>query len=73
MDRDRFVSLAILAIAGVVLGFVVRGLSRMAVGVEVANVLAAPLVVGGFALVVGLTAVAVLAALGVGPLAHDND
>lgn len=74
MDRHRFVTLAVVALGAVVLGFVVRGVTRVVVGVDVANVLAAPLVLGGFGLVVLLTGLAGLGALGVGPLrARDND
>lgn len=75
MDRDRFVALSIVAIGAVILGFVVRGSVRIVLDVGVANLLAAPLILGGFAMVVALTAVAVLAMLGRGPLlrSHDND
>lgn len=74
MDRDRFVTLSIVAIGAIIIGFVVRGLVRITLGVELANLAAAPLIIGGFVLVVILTAMAGLAHLGRGPLgARDND
>lgn len=76
MDPDRFVTLGIVAIVAVIVGFIVRALSRAIVSTEVASVIAAPFILGGFALVVALTVVAALAHLGVGPLAEatrDND
>lgn len=74
MDRERFVALSVLAFALVIGGFVVRGVTRALVDGRTGDVLAAPLIGGGFVLIVGLTCLSALSYLGVGPLASvDND
>ncbi|MFP4591686.1 MAG: hypothetical protein ACLFMX_08685 [Halobacteriales archaeon] len=69
MDRDRFVTVALAAIGAVLVGFVLRGLTRVFVDVGVADLVAAPFVLGGFVAIVALAALAGLGAIGVGPLA----
>lgn len=69
MNRDRFVSLSLLAFAMVITGFITRGMSRIFVGPDIATLIAAPLLIGGFGLIVALTLLAGLARLGIGPLA----
>lgn len=68
MHRGRFVGLSLVAFALVVLGFVVRGLTRVAIGAETANLVALPLVGGGFVLIAVLAVLSALAYLGRGPL-----
>lgn len=69
MRRDRFVTVAIVAIGLIVVGFIVRGLTRVPFGAETADLLAFPFIGGGFVVIVGLTILAALAKAGIGPLA----
>ena len=59
MDRNRFVSLSLVAFGCVLASFVTLGLSRIALGYRTAQVLAAPFGLVAFALVVVLFAAAV--------------
>lgn len=65
MDRNAFVSRALLAFGLVAASFVVLGFSRLVLPYRTARLLAAPLLFAGALLVVALLARAVLAAVGV--------
>lgn len=65
MDRSGFVRLAVIAFGLVILSFFVRGLSRIVLGVETANLLQAPLAIVGFVLLVYLFVRATLDAVGI--------
>lgn len=65
MDRSGFVRLAVIAFGLVILSFFVRGLSRIVLGVETANLLQAPLAIVGFGLLVYLFVRATLDAVGI--------
>lgn len=54
MDRDGFVKLAVLAFGLIVASFIVRGFGRLLVGLDVAEIAQAPLLLSGFGLVVYL-------------------
>lgn len=69
MLRENFVWLSILAFATILSGFIVRGAGRSLFGGQTGDLLAAPLIIGGFALIVILTIASVLAYLGIGSLA----
>ena len=76
MDRDRFVTFALLAFGMIIVGFITRALSRLVVDAQTATLIAAPLILGGFGIVIALTVLSILAYLGVGPLStpvHDKD
>lgn len=59
MDRDRFVSLSLLAFGCVLASFVTLGFGRLALGYRTAKLLAAPFGLVAFALVVVLFAASV--------------
>ncbi|MFB6269204.1 MAG: hypothetical protein ABEH83_04615 [Halobacterium sp.] len=65
MDRDTYVSRALLAFGLVAASFVVLGFSRLVLPYRTARLLAAPLLFAGAALVAVLVVQAVLAAVGV--------
>ena len=65
MDRSGFVKLSIIAFGLVIVSFVVRGLSRIVLEVEVANLLQAPFALVGFGLLVYLFVRATLDAVGI--------
>ena len=65
MDRTGFVKLAAIAFALVIVSFVVRGLSRVFLEVEIANLLQAPFALVGFGLLVYLFVRATLDAVGI--------
>lgn len=68
--------LSLLAFGMVIAGFVVRGMARSFIGGRAGDLLAAPLVIGGFSLIVVLTVIAAVGLLGFGPLGDrvgDND
>jgi len=72
VDGGSFLTLFFGAVAFAVLGFLVRGVSQFAVDPDTAELLASPLLFGGFALAVAafLLAVSVklgLVAVGTGP------
>lgn len=69
MLRENFVWLSILAFATILGGFIVRGAGRSLFGGQTGDLLAAPLIIGGFALIVILTLASILAYLGIGSLA----
>lgn len=69
MLQDRFIQLSLIAFTLVLSGFVVRGMTRAFVGGRAGDLLAAPLIAGGFVLIVVLTVVSVLGFAGYGPLA----
>ena len=64
MNRERFVMLAVIAFGIVGLSFVVRGVSRLFVGSERAQLVSAPIAVLGFLLLVYLFVRASLDAIG---------
>ena len=68
MDRDGFVKLALLAFALVITSFFVLGFSRLVLPFRVAQTLAAPIGLLGFALVVFLFVRATLSVVGVWPI-----
>ncbi|AEH38001.1 hypothetical protein [Halopiger xanaduensis] len=72
MDRAGFVKLAAIGFALVVASFVVRGVARLVVGRELAELLQAPLIFAGFALLVYLFVRATLDAVGIWPV-EDPD
>ncbi len=65
MDRSGFVKLAFIAFGLVIVSFVVRGLSRIVLEVEIANLLQAPFALVGFGLLVYLFVRATLDAVGI--------
>jgi hypothetical protein len=65
MRAAALTKLAALAAACAVGGFLVLGVSRLLVGYDIAQVVAAPLFLAGFALAIGLAAVGALWKLGV--------
>lgn len=65
MDREGFVKLALLAFGLVIVSFFVRGFGQLLLGREVAELLQAPLLLGGFLLVVYLFVRATASVLGV--------
>ncbi|MDS0477343.1 hypothetical protein [Natrinema sp. 1APR25-10V2] len=65
MDRSGFVKLAVIAFGLVIVSFVVRGLSRIVLEVEIANLLQAPFALVGFGLLVYLFVRATLDAVGI--------
>lgn len=65
MERDTFVSRALLAFALVAASFVVLGFSRLVLPYRTARLLAAPLLFAGAALVALLLLQSMLAAVGV--------
>ncbi|WP_459809603.1 hypothetical protein [Halopiger thermotolerans] len=68
MDRSGFVRLAVIGFALVVASFVVRGVTRLIVGAELAALLQAPLIFAGFLLLVYLFVRATLDAVGIWPV-----
>ncbi|RQG95683.1 hypothetical protein [Natrarchaeobius oligotrophus] len=64
MNRSGFVKLAVVGIGLVVVSFFVRGFGQLAFGRGVAELLQAPIIVVGFALLVYLFVRATLDALG---------
>ncbi len=68
MHRDRFVTFALIAFGMIIVGFITRALSRLVVDTQTATLIAAPLILGGFGIVILLTCLSILAYLGVGPL-----
>lgn len=68
MNQQQFVQLAILAFALVVASFVVLGTSRLLLSYRTAQLLAAPIGLAGFGLVVYLFLRATGSALGVAPI-----
>ncbi|WP_255170724.1 hypothetical protein [Natrononativus amylolyticus] len=68
MNQQQFVQLAILAFCLVIASFVVLGTSRLLFGYRTAQLLAAPVGLLGFGLVVFLFLRATGAALGVAPI-----
>ncbi|MFC4407539.1 hypothetical protein [Haloarchaeobius iranensis] len=54
MDRDRYVTLALLAFGLVLVGFVLLGFGRIFLGYHTAQLLSAPFGLTGFAIVVVL-------------------
>ncbi|WP_256301513.1 hypothetical protein [Haloarchaeobius salinus] len=54
MDRDRYVTLALVAFGLVLVGFVLLGFGRIFLGYHTAQLLSAPFGLTGFALVVVL-------------------
>lgn len=65
MDRERFVMLAVIAFGIVAVSFVLRGVGRVFVGLEVARLVSAPVAVAGFLLLAYLFVRATLDAVGV--------
>ncbi|WP_280537412.1 hypothetical protein [Halopenitus sp. POP-27] len=68
LTPSRFVWLALIAVALIVVSFVIRGLSRLVVGYDVAMGLSAPFLLAGGLLVVGLTLRGLLDLLGIAPI-----
>lgn len=73
MLREHFVGLSIVAIGLVIGGFIVRGFTRALVDGQTGDLLAAPLIGGGFLLIVVLTVASTLGYLGVGPLGPTDN
>ncbi|OAQ51065.1 hypothetical protein HTG_18430 [Natrinema mahii] len=65
MDRSGFVKLAVIALGLVVLSFFVRGISRLVLGAETAELLQAPIALVGFVLLVYLFVRATLDYVGI--------
>lgn len=65
MDRSGFVKLAVIAFGLVIVSFFVRGIGRIVLGTETAELLQAPLAVIGFGLLVYLFIRATLDAVGI--------
>lgn len=65
MDREGFVKLAVIAFGVVFMSFVIRGTGQLIFGREIAELLSAPVAVGGFLLLVYLFVRATLDAVGV--------
>ncbi len=65
MDRSGFVKLAVIALGLVVLSFFVRGISRLVLSVETAELLQAPIALVGFVLLVYLFVRATLDYVGI--------
>ncbi|WP_222918981.1 hypothetical protein [Natrinema sp. SYSU A 869] len=65
MDRSGFVKLAVIAFGLVILSFFIRGLSRIVLEMETANLLQAPFAIVGFVLLVYLFVRATLDFVGI--------
>lgn len=65
MDRNRYVTLAVLAFALILASFIVLGLARIVLPFRIAQLLAAPIVLTAAGLVVYLLAWAILVTLGI--------
>ncbi|MGQ3413941.1 hypothetical protein ACT4ML_17070 [Natrinema sp. LN54] len=72
MDRSGFVKLAVIAFALVIVSFFVRGVSRIVLETETAELLQAPLALIGFGLLVYLFIRATLDAVGIWTV-EDSD
>lgn len=72
MDQGWFIPSAIVAFLLIIVGFVVRGMSRALIDGQTGDLLAAPLIGVGFLMIVGLTVVSVLGWAGFGPLADAD-
>lgn len=72
MNRHEFVRLAVLAIGIVVVSFVVLGFGRLVLPFRTAQLLAAPIGLVGFALLVYLFVRATLATVGVWAIETDQ-
>ncbi|MFB1063880.1 hypothetical protein [Natrinema sp. H-ect4] len=65
MDRSGFVKLAVIGFGIVITSFFVRGISRIVLDVETANLLQAPLAIVGFGLLLYLFVRATLDFVGI--------
>ncbi|QLK26089.1 hypothetical protein HYG81_00175 [Natrinema zhouii] len=65
MDQSGFVKLAVIAFGIVIASFFVRGISRIVLDVETANLLQAPLAIVGFGLLLYLFVRATLDFVGI--------
>ncbi|PGF18020.1 hypothetical protein CP556_19245 [Natrinema sp. CBA1119] len=65
MDRSGFVKLAVIGFGIVIASFFVRGISRIVLDVETANLLQAPLAIVGFGLLLYLFVRATLDFVGI--------
>ncbi|RKD97021.1 hypothetical protein [Halopiger aswanensis] len=72
MNRAGFVKLAAIGFGLVVSSFVVRGVTRLIIGSELAELLQAPLIFAGFALLVYLFVRATLDAVGIWPVEESD-
>ena len=72
MDRSGFVKLSFIGFGLVIVSFVIRGLSRIFLGIETADLIQAPLAIVGFGLLVYLFVRATLDFVGLWPVERGD-